>query len=328
MSAFPAGPAVETGPRPGLFRTVGAGGAAESACWPAHPQGVRCVLGEANNLIFEWSAIWDALPNLMEGAKMTIQITLLGLIGGTLIGFLSGVVTTYVKVPVSLRSVLAAVAVLIAFYLLLRLSSWVADSFLAGMPEWVWTAVKLIVALALVWRFFPYLPKVASFLAQVYILVIRGTPIVVQVMFIYFALPLIANVRIDAVTAAIFTLMINSGAYIAEIVRGALLSVPKGLKEAGEAMGLPFWKILAFIIGPVALRRMIPAMGNQCIISLKDSSLFIVIGVAELTRQGQEIIAANFRSVEIWGAVAVIYLILTGFIALVLKLVEHRTQIV
>jgi glutamine transport system permease protein len=69
-------------------------------------------------------------------------------------------------------------------------------------------------------------------------------------------------------------------------------------------------------------------MGNQCIISLKDSSLFIVIGVAELTRQGQEIIASNFRSVEIWGAVAVIYLILTGFIALTLKFVEHRTQIV
>lgn len=128
--------------------------------------------------------------------------------------------------------------------------------------------------------------------------------------------------------AAVFTLIINSGAYISEIVRGALLSVPRGLKEAGQAMGLPFYKILLYIIGPVALRRMIPAMGNQCIISLKDSSLFIVIGVAELTRQGQEIIASNFRSVEIWGAVAVIYLLLTGFIALVLKFVEHRTQIV
>lgn len=134
--------------------------------------------------------------------------------------------------------------------------------------------------------------------------------------------------RIDAEFAAIFTLILNSGAYIAEIVRGALLSVSKGLKEAGQAMGLPFYKILLYIIGPVALRRMIPAMGNQCIISLKDSSLFIVIGVAELTRQGQEIIASNFRSVEIWAVVAVIYLILTGMIALVLKFVEHRTQIV
>lgn len=279
-------------------------------------------------MTFEWSAIWDALPSLLEGAKMTIQITLLGLIGGSVIGFLSGVVTTYVKVPISTRSVITAVAVLVALYLVSRLGAWVADTFMAGVSPMVWNGLKLLILMAVVWRFATYLPRALSFLAQVYILIIRGTPIVVQVMFIYFALPLLAGWRIDAVMAAIFTLMINSGAYIAEIVRGALQSVPKGLKEAGEAMGLPFWKILAYIIGPVALRRMIPAMGNQCIISLKDSSLFIVIGVAELTRQGQEIIAANFRSVEIWGAVAVIYLILTGFIALTLKFIEHRTQIV
>jgi len=283
---------------------------------------------KANDVTFEWSAIWDALPSLLEGAKMTIQITLLGLIGGSVIGFLSGVVTTYVKVPISTRSVITAVAVLVALYLVSRLGAWVADTFMAGVSPMVWNGLKLLILMAVVWRFAAYLPRALSFLAQVYILIIRGTPIVVQVMFIYFALPLLAGWRIDAVMAAIFTLMINSGAYIAEIVRGALQSVPKGLREAGEAMGLPFWKILAYIIGPVALRRMIPAMGNQCIISLKDSSLFIVIGVAELTRQGQEIIAANFRSVEIWGAVAVIYLILTGFIALTLKFIEHRTQIV
>ncbi len=172
------------------------------------------------------------------------------------------------------------------------------------------------------------LMPVLSGLVQAYILVIRGTPMVVQVMFIYFALPLMMDLRIDGVTAAIFTLVINSGAYIAEIVRGALQSVPKGLTEAGMAMGLPFYKILLRIVGPVAFRRMIPALGNQCIISLKDSSLFIVIGVGELTRQGQEIMAANFRAVETWGAVALIYLILTGCIALTLKTVEHRMRIV
>lgn len=259
---------------------------------------------------------------------MTIQITLSGLIGGTIIGFLSGVTTTYVKVPVTWKTSAIAVATVVAIYVLLTLASWIGTHFLAGVPDWVWLVLQVIVVLGLLWRFSAYIPMALSFLAQLYILLIRGTPIVVQVMFIYFALPLIFGWRIDAIFAAIFTLIINSGAYIAEIVRGALLSVPKGLKEAGQAMGLPFYKILAYIIGPVALRRMIPAMGNQCIISLKDSSLFIVIGVAELTRQGQEIIASNFRSVEIWGAVAVIYLILTGIIALILKFVEHRTQIV
>ncbi|SHH91917.1 ABC transporter permease subunit [Pollutimonas bauzanensis] len=259
---------------------------------------------------------------------MTVQITLLGLIGGTIIGFLSGVVTTYVKVLVTWKTTAIAIAAVAAIYVLLKLASWIGATYLAGVPDWAWLALQAAIALGLLWRFTAYIPVALSFLAQLYILLIRGTPIVVQVMFIYFALPLISGWRIDALLAAIFTLVINSGAYIAEIVRGALQSVPKGLKEAGQAMGLPFYKILAYIIGPVALRRMIPAMGNQCIISLKDSSLFIVIGVAELTRQGQEIIASNFRSVEIWGAVAVIYLILTGIIALTLKFVEHRTQIV
>ncbi len=279
-------------------------------------------------MTFDWSVIWAAMPSLMEGAKLTIQITLLGLIGGTIIGFLTGVVTTYVRVQITLKTVLAAVVTLVVLYALARLASWLGGTVLSGVPDWAWTALQAVIVIALLLRFAAYIPVALSFLSQVYILVIRGTPIVVQVMFIYFAVPLIFGWRIEAVPAAIFTLIINSGAYIAEIVRGALQSVPKGLKEAGQAMGLPFYKILMYIIGPVALRRMIPAMGNQCIISLKDSSLFIVIGVAELTRQGQEIIASNFRSVEIWGAVAVIYLLLTGFIAATLKFVEHRTQIV
>lgn len=230
------------------------------------------------------------------------------------------------RVQVTWKSLAVAVVTLIVLSLLWKLLAWLGA--IVSMPGWAWTAMQALVAVILIWRFAAYIPAALSFLSQVYILVIRGTPIVVQVMFIYFAVPLIFGWRIEAVPAAIFTLVINSGAYIAEIVRGGLLSVPKGLKEAGQAMGLPFYKILAYIIGPVALRRMIPAMGNQCIISLKDSSLFIVIGVAELTRQGQEIIAGNFRAVEIWGAVAVIYLILTGIIALALKVIEHRTQIV
>ena len=168
---------------------------------------------------------------------------------------------------------------------------------------------------------------ILSWIAQLYILIIRGTPIVVQVMFIYFALPLAFGLRVDAMTAAIATLIINSGAYIAEIVRGSLQSVSRGLYEAGLAMGLPFHKIILKIIGPVAFRRMIPALGNQCIISLKDSSLFIVIGVAELTRQGQEIMSMNYKAVEIWGAVAFIYLILTGTLALLLKLLEKKMRI-
>lgn len=169
--------------------------------------------------------------------------------------------------------------------------------------------------------------RLLSGVAFVYIELIRGTPIVVQVMFLYFVLPLLAGIRIDPISASVAAIMVNSGAYIAEIVRGAFLSVPKGLQEAGLAMGVPLWRVLLLVIGPIAFRRAVPAMGNQFIVSVKDTSLFIVIGVGELTRQGQEIIATTFRAVEIWTAVAIIYLLLVGLMTLGLRAIEKRMRI-
>jgi glutamine transport system permease protein len=92
-------------------------------------------------------------------------------------------------------------------------------------------------------------------------------------------------------------------------------------------MGLSPRSTLWHVIMPLAFRRMIPALGNQWIISIKDTSLFIVIGVAELTRQGQEIIAGNFRALEVWTAVAMIYLFLTLCLSFLLKQVEKRIHI-
>ena len=166
-----------------------------------------------------------------------------------------------------------------------------------------------------------------NYTAMVYIEVIRGTPIVVQVMFLYFALPVLASIRIDPLSAAMIAIVINAGAYIAEIVRGSLQSISRGLAEAGLALGLPRWKVLLYIVGPLAFRRLIPPLGNQFIISLKDTSLFIVIGVGELTRTGQEIMAANFRAVEIWSAIAIMYLIMTGSLTLMLRFIERRMKI-
>ncbi|WP_264602720.1 glutamine ABC transporter permease GlnP [Rhodobium gokarnense] len=164
-------------------------------------------------------------------------------------------------------------------------------------------------------------------IAMIYIETIRGTPLVVQVMFIYFALPLATGLRVAALYAAIFAIVLNSGAYIAEIVRGAVLSISKGLIEAGKALGISSWQNIAYIVGPLAFRRMVPPLGNQVIISLKDTSLFIVIGVGELTRQGQEIIATNFRALEVWTSVALIYLAVTTILAYLLRLLERRIRI-
>ena len=215
---------------------------------------------------FEWSVVWQALPELFKGAQLTVMIALSGLVGGLIIGIVAGLMRAYGNI-------------------------------------------------------------ILNGIAFIYVELIRGTPIVVQVMFIYFALPLVADIRINPITAAITSIIVNAGAYIAEIVRGSFLSIHKGLKEAGLALGLPLWKVLLYVIGPLAFRRMIPALGNQFIVSLKDTSLFIVIGVGELTRQGQEIMAANFRAVEIWSAVAVFYLIMTGTLTLILRVTEKRMRI-
>jgi len=215
---------------------------------------------------FDVSVIVKAIPALLQGAKLTVLITVVGLLGGTVVGLAFGLMRAYGN-------------------------------------------------------------RLLDTLGFLYIELVRGTPIVVQVMFIYFALPVIADIRVNPLTAAIVSIVVNSGAYIAEIVRGAFLSVPKGLREAGLALGMPLWRVLAFVVGPVAFRRMTPPLGNQFIVSLKDTSLFIVIGVGELTRQGQEIMAANFRAVEIWSAVAVIYLCMIGALTFALRTVEKRMRI-
>lgn len=215
---------------------------------------------------FDWSVVSNNIPALLQGARLTVFITVAGLVGGMAVGLLFGLMRAY------------------------------GNTLVNGI-------------------------------AFIYVELVRGTPIVVQVMFIYFAMPVLMGIRVDALTAAITAVVVNSGAYIAEIVRGSFLSVPKGLREAGLALGMPVWRVLAFVVGPVAFRRMTPPLGNQFIVSLKDTSLFIVIGVGELTRQGQEIMAATFRAVEIWSAVAIIYLILIGIMTAILRLIEKRMRI-
>lgn len=160
--------------------------------------------------------------------------------------------------------------------------------------------------------------------AGIYVETIRGTPMLVQAMFLYFGIPMVAGVRIPPLAAGIIVIAVNSGAYIAEIVRGAVQSINVGQMEAGRSIGLTHAQTMRFIIWPQAFRRMIPPLGNQFIISLKDTSLLAVIGVGELLRTGQEIVAVNFRAFEVYLTVGLVYLCMTMTIAYVLRRVEKR----
>ncbi|XPV76463.1 MAG: ABC transporter permease subunit [Desulfovibrio sp.] len=166
--------------------------------------------------------------------------------------------------------------------------------------------------------------KLIQLLANMYVEAIRGTPLIVQVMFLYFGVPLLLGQRVDPLNAGIIAIAVNSGAYIAEIVRGAVQSINTGQMEAGRSIGLTHFQSMRYIVWPQAFKRMIPPLGNQFIISLKDTSLLVVIGVGELTRQGQEIIAVNFRAFEVWLTVAIVYLAMTLTIAKALRMFEKR----
>lgn len=130
----------------------------------------------------------------------------------------------------------------------------------------------------------------------------------------------------DSITAGVVVIAINSGAYIAEIVRGSVDSIDKGQMEAGRSLGLNKHQTMRYIIWPQAFKRMIPPLGNQFIISIKDTSLLSVILVPELMFQGRYIASNHFNAVEIYTTVALFYLVINFSLSLLLCYIERRLK--
>jgi polar amino acid transport system substrate-binding protein len=139
--------------------------------------------------------------------------------------------------------------------------------------------------------------------------IFRGTPLLVQAFFIYFGIPSALGFQMSALTAGIITLSLNAGAYMTEIVRGGILSVDKGQMEAARSLGIGYLPTMRKVILPQAIRTMIPSYINQFVITLKDTSILSVIGIAELTQTGRIIIAGNYQSFNMWLIIGIIYFI-------------------
>lgn len=169
--------------------------------------------------------------------------------------------------------------------------------------------------------------KIVHLAAAVYVDFLRGTPLLVQIFLVYFALPVLTGQRIDPFIAAIAACSINSSAYVAEIFRAGIQSIDAGQMEAGRSLGMTWTQTMRYIIVPQAARRVIPPLGNEFIALLKDSSLVSVIGFEELTRRGQLIIARTYASLEIWICVAIIYLVMTVSISRLVAWLERRYKI-
>lgn len=205
--------------------------------------------------------VWLKLPLLLKGSLITIELTFLGIIFGTMIG--------------------------------------------------------LIIALCKISRI-----KVLNYFGKLYTWVFRGIPLLVQLIFIYYALPDL-GITLDPIEAAVIGLSMCGGAYIAEIIRAAILSIDKGQMEAALSLGMTYLQAMRRVIIPQTYRRLVPPLGNEFITLMKDTALVSAISMTELLRQGQLISTVDFRSLEIYAAVALIYLLMTTVFTIVFSKIEN-----
>jgi glutamine transport system permease protein len=169
--------------------------------------------------------------------------------------------------------------------------------------------------------------KPLNWIAVIYVDAIRGTPFIVQLFFIYFGLNTLPWVSLDNTTAGIITVAINAGAYFAEIIRAGIQSIDKGQTEAARSLGMTSRQNMIYIILPQAFRRMLPTITNQSIISLKDTSLLSIIGIADLTQRGQVQQAQTFEAFKIWLVVGVIYFVIIYLLTLLANFLERRFKV-
>lgn len=167
--------------------------------------------------------------------------------------------------------------------------------------------------------------KVLNYPAKFYIWVIRGTPLLLQLLLIYFGL--VNIVMLDKLPAAFLALGIHNGAYIAEIFRGAIQSVDRGQREAGISLGMTSGKVMKRIILPQAFKRAVPPLSNQLIIALKDSSLASAISVPDLLLHARQLGSSNYRLMEMLTIAAVYYLVMTSMLTILANLIEKRLRV-
>jgi polar amino acid transport system permease protein len=178
---------------------------------------------------------------------------------------------------------------------------------------------------------------VIHLVATLYVEIVRGVPLLVQLIWWYFAAPVViqslgralhisvlAEYRANAILLAIVGLVVCYGAYMAEICRAGIQSIHKGQMEASRSLGMTYLQSMRYIILPQALRVVLPPVGNEFIMLLKDTSLVSVVAVADLTRRGREFMAAHFNPIEVWTLIALLYLIMTLFSARLISWLEKR----
>jgi His/Glu/Gln/Arg/opine family amino acid ABC transporter permease subunit len=165
-------------------------------------------------------------------------------------------------------------------------------------------------------------------IAYIYTDFFRTTPALVQLIWIFYVLPIILGVQLSPITSGVIALSLNAGAFLAEVFRGGLESISKGQRDAASVLGLSKLQAFAYVLLPQAFRRVLPATGNVLIGLIKDSSLLTIIAVPELTYQFQTDVARTFRPLELYTALAFMYFLVTYPLSLASSGLERRYRVV
>lgn len=168
--------------------------------------------------------------------------------------------------------------------------------------------------------------KIGRGIAEVYIWIIRATPLMVQALYGYYVIPKMLGIDLGSTTVGIGVIALNSGAFISEIIKGALQGIDPGQKEAGMSLGLSGMQTMLHVIIPPAFKIALPALFNQFIISVKDTALLTVIAVNEVTHQAQAYAALSFKAIPTYTALALFYLAILSVLIIVQRQIEKKMR--
>jgi polar amino acid transport system permease protein len=167
--------------------------------------------------------------------------------------------------------------------------------------------------------------KIINGIASIYVEVIRGIPLLVQLFYIYFALGRVVN--LPAMVSAVIAMAVCYGAYMGEIFRAGIESIPKGQMEAARSLGMSYPQAMIHVILPQAFKTILPPVGNEFVALLKDSSLVSILAVSDLLRRGREFASESFTYFETYTMVALVYLVITLFLSKLVSIMEERISV-
>jgi len=262
--------------------------------------------------------IWNA-----RGVMMTIKVTIISFLVALVLGLIFGIMRVADGSPDLRPGIWKRLAIGIPFFLLLMLVT----------PSWRTPWYQAVGVFLAVEAFFALLPAMPYTISTLYVEIVRGVPMLVIILYMGFAVtPALrtatdGNIDLRGLPAAIIGLAFGYGAYMAEVFRAGIQSIPKGQMEAARSLGMTYAQAMRLVILPQAIRLILPPLGNDLIAMLKDTSLISVIALPEMLQSGRLWISRNFRAFEGFNTIMILYLVMTLFLSMMVRVVERRSKL-